>query len=284
MKDEGGRMKAQSLSSFIPQPSSFFLMSLAIIILAAGKGTRMKSDLAKVLHPLCGKPLVAWVLEATLPLQPDRTLLIVGHQADKVEAEVNERFPNIEFVLQTEMLGTGDAVRRAVPVLENFEGDVVVTCGDVPLLTTETLRRLIQTRRENNSAASMLVAQIDNPASYGRVICDDNNRVLQIVEAKDASPEILAVRNVNAGTYCFNSKELWPQLARLTSNNKAGEFYLTDVVGFLANDGQRVDAVFIDEREMIGINTREELLELEAELQREGKCAEGTASDAASTV
>ena len=253
-------------------------MSLAIVILAAGKGTRMKSELAKVLHTLCDKPLVAWALETVLVLEPDRTLVVVGHQAEAVEATVNASFANIEFVLQSEMLGTGDAVRRAAPALQNFVGDVIVTCGDVPLLTTETLRRLIQTRRDNGSAASMLVAQIPDPGSYGRVLCDDDNRVLQIVEAKDASPEILAVRNVNAGTYCFDGKALWPQLAKLTSNNKAGEYYLTDVVGFLANDGQRVDAVFIEEREMIGINTREQLLELEAQLQSEGKSAAADSS------
>lgn len=255
-------------------------MSLAIVILAAGKGTRMKSELAKVLHPLCDKPLIAWALDTVLALQPDRTFVVVGHQADDVKATVNATFPNIEFVLQSELLGTGDAVRRVAPSLQDFEGDVIVTCGDVPLLATETLRRLIQTRRDNNSAASMLVAQIGDPASYGRVLCDDENRVLQIVEAKDASPEILAVRNVNAGTYCFESKTLWPQLARLTSNNKAGEFYLTDVIGFLANDNQRVDAVFIDEREMIGINTREQLLELEAQLKSEKLAATATVEGA----
>lgn len=242
-------------------------MPLSIIILAAGKGTRMKSELAKVLHTLGGKPLIAWALGAVAPLHPDRTVVIVGHQSEAVQNVVNERFANIEFALQSEMRGTGDAVKRAVPQLQGFEGDVIVTCGDVPLIQTETLRRLIETRRENNSAASMLVAQVDEPGSYGRVLCDEENRVLQIVEAKDASPEILAVRNVNAGTYCFDAKALWPQLARLTNNNKSGEYYLTDVVGFLANDGQRVDAVFIGEREMTGINTREQLDELEAELQ-----------------
>jgi bifunctional N-acetylglucosamine-1-phosphate-uridyltransferase/glucosamine-1-phosphate-acetyltransferase GlmU-like protein len=175
-------------------------MSLAIIILAAGKGTRMKSDLAKVLHPLCGKPLIAWALDTVAPLAPDRTIVVVGHQAEAVESTVNERFANIEFALQSEMLGTGDAARRAVPMLEGFVGDVIVTYGDVPLLETETLRRLMQTRRDNESAASMLVAQVDDPGAYGRVLCDEENRVLQIVEAKDATPEILAVANVNAGT------------------------------------------------------------------------------------
>lgn len=257
-------------------------MSLSIIILAAGKGTRMKSDLAKVLHPLGGKPLIAWALDAVAPLSPDRTVVIVGHQAEAVEKAVNERFANIEFALQSEMNGTGDAVKRAVPLLEKFEGDVIVTCGDVPLLQTETLCRLIQTRRENNSAASMLVAQVDEPGSYGRVLCDEENRVLQIVEAKDASPEILAVRNVNAGTYCFDAKSLWPQLARLTNNNKSGEYYLTDVVGFLANDNQRVDAVFVGEREMTGVNTREQLDELEAELKNEAAGAETTQTPSAS--
>ena len=169
-------------SSLIPHP---FFMSLAIVILAAGKGTRMKSELAKVLHTLCDKPLVAWALETVLALQPDRTLVVVGHQAEAVEAAVNASFPNIEFVLQSEMLGTGDAVRRAAPALQNFEGDVIVTCGDVPLLTTETLRRLIQTRRDNDSAASMLVAQIpDLSATLDSVVSQPCWAVLAAFEER----------------------------------------------------------------------------------------------------
>ena len=250
-------------------------MNLAIIILAAGKGTRMESDLAKVLHPLCGKPLVAWVLEATHALQPQRTIVVVGHQAEAVEAAVRENSPEAEFVLQTEMLGTGHAVQQAEAVLRDFEGDIIVTCGDVPLITADTLRRLAASRQEHNAAASMLVAQIEEPGSYGRVLCEADGRVTQIVEAKDATPEILAVQNVNAGTYCFASHALWPQLRRINNNNKSGELYLTDVVGLLTENGDRVDAVFIDEREMMGINTRAQLQSLEEQLRAEGACGHG---------
>ncbi|MDQ3815085.1 MAG: NTP transferase domain-containing protein, partial [Armatimonadota bacterium] len=251
------------------RPSFFILlfsMNLAIIILAAGKGTRMKSDLAKVLHPLCGKPLIAWVLEATQALEPQRTVVVVGHQAAAAEAAVRERFDGIEFVTQPAMLGTGHAVQQAEELLKDFDGDILVTCGDVPLITTETLRRLADKRHEHDAAASMLVATIENPGSYGRVLCEPDGRVTQIVEAKDATPEIIAVKNVNAGTYCFASHALWEQLGRITNENKSGEYYLTDVVGLLTAAGQRVNAVFIDEREMTGINTREELEALEAQL------------------
>ncbi|HVF09349.1 MAG TPA: NTP transferase domain-containing protein [Abditibacteriaceae bacterium] len=248
-------------------------MNLAIIILAAGKGTRMESDLAKVLHPLCGKPLVAWALEATRALQPQRTILVVGHQAAAVEAAVRERFEGIEFVTQAEMRGTGHAVQQAEAVLRDFAGDIIVTCGDVPLINAATLQRLLSSRQEHDSAASMLVAQIEEPGSYGRVLCEADGRVTQIVEAKDAAPEVLAVQNVNAGTYCFTSRALWAQLGRINSNNKSGELYLTDVIGLLAGNGERVDAVFIDEREMTGINTRAQLENLEAQLRAEGVCA-----------
>ena len=235
----------------------------------------MESDLAKVLHPLCGQPLLAWVLDATEALQPQRTIVVVGHQASAVEAAVRERFGNIEFVTQTEMRGTGHAVQQAEAVLSDFDGDIIVTCGDVPLITAATLQQLVTSRQQHNSAASMLVAQVEEPGSYGRVLCEPDGRVTQIVEAKDATPEILAVQNVNAGTYCFASRALWSQLGRITGNNKAGELYLTDVVGLLTENGERVDAVFIEEREMTGINTRAQLQNLEAQLRAEGVAEHG---------
>lgn len=247
-------------------------MSLAIVILAAGKGTRMASDLAKVLHPLCGKPLVAWVLEATRPLAPARTVVIVGHQADVVEVTVREQFSAIEFVLQPEMLGTGHAVRQAAPLLEDFKGEVIVMCGDAPLITTTTLRHLIEQRQQHEAAAAMLVATVADPTGYGRVVLTPEGRVTAIVEQKDATPEIAAIHHVNAGTYCFDSQVLWHYLSRITNHNRQGEYYLTDIVGLLAADGQRVTGVFIDEREMTGVNTRAQLQELEAQLRAEGVC------------
>jgi bifunctional N-acetylglucosamine-1-phosphate-uridyltransferase/glucosamine-1-phosphate-acetyltransferase GlmU-like protein len=169
------------------------------------------------------------------------------------------------------MKGTGHAVQQAETALSDFEGDILVTCGDVPLITAATLQQLVTTRQEHDAAASMLVAQLDEPGSYGRVLCDpDDGSVTQIVEAKDATPEILAVKDVNAGTYCFDSRYLWPQLGRINSDNNSGELYLTDVIGLLTENGARVDAVFIKEREMTGINTRAQLQELEEQLRAEG--------------
>lgn len=241
-------------------------MDLAIIILAAGKGTRMESDLAKVLHPLCGKPLVAWVLAAAAPLQAKRTVVVVGHQAEAVEAAVREYHAGAEFARQTEMLGTGHAVQQTEAALGGFEGDIIVTCGDAPLIETATLQRMVRLRRERGSAAVMLVAVLDDPGSYGRVLCEADGRVTQIVERKDASPEQLAVQTVNAGTYCFDSRHLWEHLGRIDNQNRSGEFYLTDVVGLMNEAGLRVDALTIGEREMTGVNTKGELAALEAEL------------------
>ena len=261
--------------TFILQLSAFivFIMNLAIVVLAAGKGTRMQSDRAKVLHELCDKPLIAWVLEAAQQTNPQRVVVIVGHQAEEVKAAVRERFPNVEFVLQSEMLGTGHAVQQAEKVLADFDGDILVTCGDVPLLAGETMQKLVEQRAQQDAAASMLIGVVDEPGSYGRVLCEDDGTVHQIIEAKEASPEVLALNRVNAGTYCFRADALWPQLSRVDSNNASGEFYLTDVVGLLAQNGERVGGIFISEREMTGVNTRAQLEQLEAELRGDGTCS-----------
>jgi UDP-N-acetylglucosamine diphosphorylase/glucosamine-1-phosphate N-acetyltransferase len=241
-------------------------MSLALIILAAGKGTRMESDLAKVLHPLCGKPLVIWALESAAQLQPERVVVVVGHQAQSVQDRVLEVFPHTEFATQSEMLGTGHAVQQCEEVLRNFHGDIIVTCGDVPLLQSETLQNLVQSRRKNGAAASLLVATVEDAGSYGRVIRDDNGVVEKIVEAKDANETEKQCRDVNAGTYCFESAALWRELAKIGNSNASGEYYLTDVIGLLTSNGELVVSVDVSEREMTGINTRAQLQQLEAEM------------------
>ena len=256
-------------------------MSLAILVLAAGKGTRMESDLPKILHQLRGQSLLAHVLEASRRLNPTRLIAIVGHKADLVESEIAPAFPEVEFVLQREMNGTGHAVMQAEEALKGFEGDIVVTCGDAPLLTSETLFDLVEKRRHNDAAASMLVGRLDSPGSYGRVVLAEGGHVQEIVEAKDASPEILALPTVNAGTYCFRSADLWAQLSKIGNNNKSGEYYLTDVVGLLTQAGEKVVGILIEEREMTGINTKAELAALEQQLQQEEQLlgeSEGTPS------
>ena len=244
-------------------------MPLAILVLAAGKGTRMESDLPKVLHPLLGKPLLAHVLDAALQLQPDRLICIVGHRADLVEAQIAPDYSAVEYVNQGEMLGTGHAVLQAHAALSEFEGDIIVTCGDAPLLSAATLDDLRRKRAHFDAAAAMLVGRVDHPGSYGRVVMDEGGQVSAIVEAKDASTETLALPTVNAGTYCFVADDLWPALARVGNSNKAGEYYLTDVVGLLREAGKSVVGELISEREMTGVNTKAELAELNRQLESE---------------
>ncbi len=244
-------------------------MNLAVLVLAAGKGTRMESDLPKVLHPLRGRPLVAHVLEAALLLAPARLICIVGHRAELVESEVKRAFPQAEFVNQGEMLGTGHAVTQTKTALENFDGEILVTCGDAPLLTGETLFDLVERRRQDNAAAAMLVGRLDDPARYGRVLMAPGGDVEKIVEWKDASEAERNVETVNAGTYVFRAGDLWKQLARVTNDNASGEFYLTDVIGLLRQDEQKVVGILVSEREMTGINTRAELADLETQLVEE---------------
>ena len=229
----------------------------------------MESDLPKVLHPLRGQPLLAHVLDAARALHPDRLIAIVGHRADLVQSEIKPSYPEVEFVNQGEMLGTGHAVRQAQSALQNFAGDILVTCGDAPLLTSQTLDDLRKKRAQFDAGAAMLVGRLDDPGSYGRVVMDEKGQVSEIVEAKDASPEVLGLETVNAGTYCFGSSELWEQLARVDNKNKAGEYYLTDVIGLLRQAGQTVVGELVAAREMTGINTRAELAQLEAQLQGE---------------
>jgi bifunctional UDP-N-acetylglucosamine pyrophosphorylase / glucosamine-1-phosphate N-acetyltransferase len=174
----------------------------------------------------------------------------------------------VEFVNQGAMLGTGHAVLQCQKALENFEGEILVTCGDAPLLTGATLADLLEKRRENDAAASMLVGRLENAGSYGRVVMDGSD-VEKIVEAKDASSEELALPTVNAGTYCFKSADLWAQLSKVGNDNKSGEYYLTDVIGLLRAAGETVVGVHVSEREMTGINTKAELAALESQLQSE---------------
>ena len=244
-------------------------MNLAILVLAAGKGTRMESDLPKVLHILRGKSLLAHVLTASQKLNPNRLIAVVGHKSELVESEISPEFPNVEFVLQSETKGTGHAVMQAQGALQNFEGDIIVTCGDAPLLTSETLFDLVEKRRHNGAAASMLVGRLDNPASYGRVVMEQGGTVHEIIEAKDADAETLALQTVNAGTYCFDSHFLWNHLDKIGNSNKSGEYYLTDVIGLLTKNEEKVVAILIEEREMTGINTKAELALLERQLQDE---------------
>lgn len=237
--------------------------SLAIAILAAGKGTRMKSALPKVLHRLSGRTLVETVLAATALIKPTRKIAIIGYEADQVRAAL-ATLGDVEFVEQTEQLGTGHAVQQLLPTLANFEGDLLVLNGDVPLLRPETLERMLLVHRQRRSAATILTAQMADPTGYGRVFCDDNLIVEKIIEHRDCTPEQRANHRTNAGIYCFRWADLQAVLPHLKSDNDQNEYYLTDVI----QDLSPVMAMDVPPDEVAGINNRKQLAEAETEMQR----------------
>jgi bifunctional UDP-N-acetylglucosamine pyrophosphorylase/glucosamine-1-phosphate N-acetyltransferase len=228
---------------------------VAIAILAAGKGTRMKSKLPKVLHSFGGRSLVQRVLDSVQILNPSRTFVIVGYGQDEVRSSLRD-YPQVEFVEQQEQLGTGHAVQQLLPHLTGFDGTLLVLNGDVPLLRPETLQHLLQQQEFSGSAAAILTAQMLNPKGYGRVFCDGNNVVTQIVEDRDCTAAQRQNRRINAGVYSF----CWPDLAQilpnLQSNNDQQEYYLTDTVAIL----KPVVAIDVeDAQEIMGINDRQQL-------------------------
>jgi UDP-N-acetylglucosamine diphosphorylase/glucosamine-1-phosphate N-acetyltransferase len=238
---------------------------LAIVIMAAGKGTRMNSDLPKVLHRIGGRPMIEHVLLTADLLKPDRKIAIVGHRRDEVEAVV-QAF-GVECVVQDPQLGTAHAVQQAERVLEDFTGDVVILSGDVPLLRTETLRKLRQRHREMQAAGTVLTTQTANPTGYGRIIRDEQGVFQRIVEEKDANSVEKAVKEVNSGIYCFDSKSLFHALKKVKNDNAKGEYYLTDVIGILKTERKYAQAIDIaDYKEVQGINTLQELNEAENSL------------------
>ncbi|RXK88694.1 UDP-N-acetylglucosamine pyrophosphorylase [Chlorobaculum sp. 24CR] len=244
-------------------------MSLAIVIMAAGKGTRMKSDLPKVLHEANGKPLVAYVIEKSQALDPAKIVLIVGHQAGLVR-QATTSFP-VDYALQEPQLGTGHAVMQAEPFLKDFEGEVVILSGDAPLFTARTLRELIDFHRSRQAVATVLTAEMDDPTGYGRVIRNGGGEeVLKIVEQKDATEEEKTVSEINSGVYVINAAELFSALNGITDDNAQKEYYLTDVFGICFGKGKKVCAFKVaDPNEIRGINTPEQLREAELLLQGE---------------
>jgi UDP-N-acetylglucosamine pyrophosphorylase len=238
-------------------------MSLAIVIMAAGKGTRMKSDLPKVLHEANGKPLVAYVIEKSRALDPGKIVLIVGHQAELVRAATAD-FP-VDYALQEPQLGTGHAVMQAESFLNDFEGEVVILSGDAPLFTERTLRELTDFHRSRQAVATVLTAEMTDPTGYGRIIRNGGGEeVLKIVEQKDATEAEKAVSEINSGVYVFNAAELFSALHSITNKNAQGEYYLTDVFGICFGKGKKVCAFKVaDPNEIRGINTPEQLREAE---------------------
>ncbi len=241
-------------------------MNKMAIVLAAGQGKRMKSRLYKVLHQVCGKPMVSHVLSAVKEAACERAVIIVGHGADAVQATLGD---SAEYAYQAEQLGTGHAVMQAKALLGNEDGVTVVICGDTPLVRAETIEAMIAQHVAQDAAATVLTALFDDPSGYGRVVRGAAGDVERIVEHKDCSPEEAAVREINTGTYCFDNRKLFAALDRVTNANAQGEYYLTDVIGILKAQGDRVGAIAsADVSEAIGINDRVALGEAERLMQR----------------
>ncbi|MCL2337951.1 MAG: bifunctional UDP-N-acetylglucosamine diphosphorylase/glucosamine-1-phosphate N-acetyltransferase GlmU [Firmicutes bacterium] len=241
-------------------------MQLAAVILAAGKGTRMKSATVKVLHRVCGLAMVEHVLAAVREAGVQKTVLVVGEQGDKVMELLGE---TVAYARQEQQLGTAHALLQARSLLDGFSGDVLVVCGDTPLLRPQTLADLCRQHRAEQNAATVLTAVLPDPAGYGRVVRDAGGMVRKIVEQKDAAAEELAVREVNTGVYCFRSAGLFEALDSLRSDNAQGEYYLTDVIGYYVDRHEPVGAVTLDNSEEItGVNDRCQLAAAEKALRR----------------
>ena len=236
---------------------------LAVAVLAAGKGTRMKSNLPKVLQPLAGATLVERVLASARNLSPERRLLIVGHQAERVEQQLSA-VGGLEFVLQQPQNGTGHAVQQLLDPLANFEGELLVLNGDVPLLRAETIDQLVSTHRSSGAQVTLLTARLDDPTGYGRVFADEQGAVSSIIEHRDCSEEQRRNNLTNAGIYCFNWTALAEVLPKLSTDNDQGELYLTDTVAMLT---KAMHVEVADPDEVNGINNRQQLAQCETMLQ-----------------
>ncbi|MCD5002035.1 bifunctional UDP-N-acetylglucosamine diphosphorylase/glucosamine-1-phosphate N-acetyltransferase GlmU [Enterococcus saccharolyticus] len=229
------------------------------IILAAGKGTRMKSKLYKVLHPVCGKPMVEHIINRVEETNPTEIVTIVGHGADKVQSQLGERS---QYALQAEQLGTGHAVMQAAEFLKGKKGTTLVISGDTPLLTSETLDNLFEYHQGKGASATILTAHAENPTGYGRILRDHVGIVDRIVEQKDATPEEAQVKEINTGTYCFDNELLFDALENLNTDNAQGEYYLTDIIEILKADGKNVAAYQTEDfNESLGVNDRVALAE-----------------------
>ncbi len=237
------------------------------IILAAGKGTRMKSKVPKVLHPICGRPMIEYMLDITRSLRSLKTYIVTGYGAAKVKAAV--RADGVEFVLQPQLRGTADAVRRVEPRLKGFRGTVLILCGDTPLLSRDIVRALLAKHHQAKAAVTVLTAIIDHPQGYGRIIRDDTGSFLAIREQKDINDQETQIKEINVGVYCFEAPRLFEALKKVRLNARKKEFYLTDVVELLLAAGHPVDTFTTqDVQAGFGVNDRRDLAQAEAIIRR----------------
>ncbi|HCJ67222.1 MAG TPA: bifunctional UDP-N-acetylglucosamine diphosphorylase/glucosamine-1-phosphate N-acetyltransferase GlmU [Elusimicrobia bacterium] len=259
------------------------MKNLTVVILAAGEGTRMKSSLPKVLHPLCGKPLISWVYETVEKLHPGKIYLVVNRNNQKgISAVLPSGNKRIVYIYQNEPLGSGDAVKRCLPYLVNPEvsghealrlnsqGDTLILCADTPLITTTTLNNLISQHRQKKNELTILTVKMDNPYGYGRICRSLNGKITKIVEENDANIKEKKIKEINSGVYCVKTKPLCQIIKRLPLNQKKKEYYLTDMVSFFSEENKKTESLMLNcPEEVIGINTRKELAESEKIMRRE---------------
>ena len=244
-------------------------MSLPVaIVLAAGEGRRMNSDLPKVLHVAAGRPLVGWVLDAARDAGIGRLVVVVGHKANQVQAALSEQ-ADVSFAVQSEQLGTGHAVLMCRDVLSDHDGPIVVLNGDMPLIRSESIRSLLDAQRDESAACVVGTARTESNAGLGRIVRDERGEFLRIVEEVDATQEEAAIEEINTGLYAFDGTLLWQALSRVEPNNRQGQYYLTDCAEILMAEGHRVVAsCSLDITEAMGVNTPEQLAEVETALSR----------------
>ena len=236
--------------------------SFATIIMAAGKGKRMKSDLPKVLHRLAGRPLVHHVIDLARSVGSDRIILVVSHKKELVIESTRDKA--VQWAIQEQPIGTGDAVKSCRSNLQDYSGDVLILSGDVPMLRRETILNAYDLHQSTDAVATDFTFKPDDPDGYGRIIRGSSGELLGIVEQKDASPKQLQIGEVNGGIYFFRSDILFTALDQVTNDNASGEYYLTDTIGILARQGQRMSAYLVDDPgEMAGVNDSDQLAELE---------------------
>lgn len=246
---------------------------LATVILAAGKGTRMQSNLPKVLHPVCGKPMIDYVVECAQQLKSNKIVVVVGHQREKVIEHLNQQFSMIDYAVQDPQLGTAHAVRMCQSILGEgkFEGVVLVLSGDVPLIKATSLREMIEHHRKSGAVATLMITQAEDPTGYGRIVRGDDQKLEKIVEEKDIkSDQVRQTKEVNCGIYLFKSSELFETLPRVGNNNQQNEYYLPRVVELYLEDGLEVGTYLNTEMsETHGINNRQQLEEVERKLNKD---------------
>ncbi|MDM8521983.1 NTP transferase domain-containing protein [Desulfococcaceae bacterium HSG8] len=252
--------------------NSFNTGEVAVIILAAGLGTRMKSDRAKVLHEILGRPMILYIVETAKKIAGNNVVLVIGNQAEKVREIVSEG-NDVSFALQENQLGTGHAVLCAMPEIPDHIDDILILCGDVPLITADTLMQFMVDHTEAKRDVSLLAVEVDNPKGYGRVLIDRDMNISGIAEDADSTKEQKKIRTINSGIYCAGKDYLADTLQKIRPDNMQGEFYLTDIIGIGYKEGKSVGATIgSDSEEFIGVNTPDDLKTVEAILrQRSGK-------------